>query len=300
MICNTVSKVCSLLSMFLVVGLMSCKDNPVSEDKTHAAPAGMKLIAAGTFMMGSETGLVNEKPAHSVTLSSFFIDSTEITQKAYLTLMGKNPSKNKDIVLENSMLLPVENVTWFDAVLFCNARSKALGKDTVYTYTQVTTFGLDVDTFVKNLVGYSADLSKNGFRLPTEPEWEYACRAGVTTDFISGNNDATGIDEYAWHSGNSNSSHMVATRKPNNWGLYDMIGNVWEWCNNGLYTYTAESQTNPEGPLTGSYRMQRGGMYTIVSGGYSRTDALRNSAREDKYPDSRSKDRGFRCVCPAK
>jgi formylglycine-generating enzyme required for sulfatase activity len=296
-----VTRVCCLVCLLLFTGLIFCKNNPVSGDKTPAAPVGMKLIAAGTFAMGSTTGMPNEAPVHNVTVSSFYIDSTEVTQKAYFAAMGKNPSKNKDTVLKNSALLPVDNVTWFEAALFCNARSKANGKDTVYKYTEITSFGLDVDTCVKDLVGLSIDLSKNGFRLPTEAQWEYACRAGTTTDFITGSNDTNGIGAYAWWFLNaSDKSHPVATKQPNAWGLYDMIGNVWEWCNNWWYDYTVESQTDPVGPAEGMNRVQRGGMYTPVSGGYSFSASLRSANREGKYPETRSKDRGFRCVCPSK
>jgi len=209
---------------------------------------GMRIISGGTFLMG-QVGITSAEPVHSVTVSSFYMDTTEVTQADYLALMGVNPSGFPTVT--NG---PVENMTWFDAVLYCNKRSKRDGKDTVYSYTSVTGTPGDGCT---DLGGLTITMTKNGYRLPTEAEWEYACRAGTTTDYYWG---ADAIDNYAWYSVNSGSTtHPVAGKLPNAFGLYDMNGNVWEWNNDWYGTYVAGAVTDPTGVASGSGRVFRGG-----------------------------------------
>lgn len=184
-----------------------------------------KLIPAGTFTMGDD----NDAP--EVTLSkSFSLGIHEVTQSQYERVMGNNPSGFKGA---NN---PVEQVSWEDAVEFCRKLSelpaeKAAGR--VY-------------------------------RLPTEAEWEYACRAGTTTKYSFGDDDSE-LGNYAWFKGNSgNTSHPVGGKKPNAWGLYDMHGNVWEWCQDWYGDYPSGTVTDPMGATSGSYRVNRGGRRPAV------------------------------------
>jgi formylglycine-generating enzyme required for sulfatase activity len=233
--------------------------------------------------MGSTTD-TDEQPVHSVQISSFFMDSTEVTQADFNTLLGFNPSN-----FTGDTKRPVETVTWFDAVLYCNARSKRDGKDTCYTYTGRTMSG----SYCTALAGIACNFTKKGYRLPTEAEWEYACRAATVTDYYWGG--AT-IDNYAWYTSNSGSAtHAVAGKLPNAWGLYDMSGNVWEWCWDwyGSTYYSASPSMDPTGPISGSPRVLRGGSWSI-SASY-----LRSASRSDITPGDRFDNIGFRVVLPA-
>jgi formylglycine-generating enzyme required for sulfatase activity len=252
-----------------------------------AAPASMHLIPGGTFQMG-QTNVA--EPVHSVTVSAFYMDTTEVKQADYQVLMLVNPSH-----FAGDSLLPVEMVTWFDAVLYCNKRSKLDSLDTVYSYTSVT--GLPGNG-CSDLAGLAVDFAKNGYRLPTEAEWEYACRAGDTAAYYWGGSyppittaDTAAIDNNAvWAHNSVHSSARVGTKLPNAWGLYDMIGNVWEWCNDWLDNYTSGSQTDPTGPPTGSYRILRGGSW------FTFDNALRSANRNQNDPFRTGSDCGFRCV----
>jgi formylglycine-generating enzyme len=272
---------------------------------------GMIAIPAGTFSMGgndlSNTGCGGDAgPKHSVTLTAFSMDKTEITQAKYKAIMGGlNPSG-----FTGDDNLPVEQVTYFDAIAFCNARSTAEGKQPVYSWTSATgTPG----NGCSNLAGLTADFSKNGYRLPTEAEWEYACRAGCTNDYTTGpNNTLDGA--YAWngdpsaanagtdpHTGGCNPgrTHPVATKLPNPWGLYDMIGNVLEMCNEMYGSYTSAAQTDPMGNTGGTFLLLKGGSWCwhqdmIPFNNYRapyRTAAWSGYSRAHKFFAV-----GFRCV----
>ena len=266
------------------------------------APTGMVTISSGTFQMGDTNTFFpdSEQPIHSVTVSAFYMDLTDVTQADYQALMLVNPSY---FYFTGDSLRPVETVTWFDAVLYCNARSKRDLRDTVYTFTSIT--GAPGEG-CSGLVGLAIDFTKNGYRLPTEAEWEYACRAGSTTDFYWGKSyppttsaDTLAIDSNAvWYHNSPNRTQPVATKKPNAWGLYDMSGNVMEWCNDwyGYGSYGSGSQTDPTGPSTGSYRVLRGGSWLSGCGsGYGAGD-LRSAYRYFYYPDFGCYYYGFRCV----
>jgi len=253
-------------------------------------PSGMVSISGGTFQMGN-TLTSDAQPVHSVTISAFYMNVTEVTQASYDSLMGVNPS-----TFTGDLLRPVEMVTWFDAVLYCNARSKRDGKDTVYTFTSITgTPG----NGCSDLVGLAVDFSKNGYRLPTEAEWEYACRAGSTTDYYWGRNspptttvDTVAIDSNAVWSHNSGSTTLpVAGKLPNAFGLYDMSGNVWEWCNDWYDAayYSSSPSTDPTGPSTGTDRVLRGG-------GWKANDSRQTSAYRNYWSGIGTYGLGFRCV----
>jgi formylglycine-generating enzyme required for sulfatase activity len=241
----------------------STESTPSVQSIRTASGIEMVLIPAGDFLMGDERGEADEKPAHRVHVSSFYMDKFEVTQKSYQALMGTNPSKFK------GPDKPVERVSWLSAVKYCNARSLKEGLQPCY----------DSDTM-------ACHSDADGYRLPTEAEWEYACRAGSTTEYSFGN-DSAQLPDYAWFKENSGeATNPVGQRRPNAWGLYDMLGNVSEWCND-FYAedaYRHSGEDNPRGPATGEKRVLRGGSW--------RSDAsqCRCSARSAETP-------GFADVC---
>jgi formylglycine-generating enzyme required for sulfatase activity len=217
------------------------------------APAGFVLIRGGTFTMGSpaqEAERGQDETQHRVTVSDFYMAASPVTQREYRELIGENPSEFKG---DN---LPVENVTWFDAVRFCNARSTRERLTPAYTIQ-----GNNI-TWNQNA---------NGYRLPTEAEWEYACRAGTTTPFYTGNNVTTDQANYNGnnpYNGNQKGifrgrTTPVGSFTPNPWGLYDMHGNVVDWCWDRYGAYEGVPETDPVGPVTGAARVGRGGSWGI-------------------------------------
>jgi len=188
----------------------------------------LKLIPAGTFMMGSNDGRSDEKPAHEVRITKpFYLGVYEVTNAQWKAVMGTMPSKRTDADR------PVETVSWNDAVEFC-----------------------------KKLSGMPEE-QKAGrvYRLPTEAEWEYACRAGTTTKWASGDDETT-LGDFAWFAGNSGrETHPVGGKRPNAWGIHDMHGNVWEWCSDWYGAYAPHQVADPTGPAGGSYRVRRGGSW---------------------------------------
>ena len=235
-------KIYSFVIITLTMGIYGAQNAVFAEP---SATGDMVLIDGGTFTMGSpanERGRsANEGPQHQVTVSSFYIGKYPVSQDDYQQIMGSNPSSFK------GSNLPVEQVSWFDAIAYCNKRSLAEGLTPVYTVNG-------------NNVSWNSDA--NGYRLPTEAEWEYACRAGTQTPFYSGNS----VNDAGWHSGNSGGkTHPVGEKQPNSWGLYDMHGNVLEWCWDWLGNYTGEAQTDPQGVSSGKDRVYRGGSWYFTA-----------------------------------
>jgi len=194
-----------------------------------------------------------------------------VTQDLYEAVMGTNPSAFK------GGLRPVEQASWYDAVRFCNALSAACGLQAAYT------IGSGGEPSV------SCDFRAHGFRLPTEAEWEYAARAGQDFEYAGSNE----LDKVGWYINNSSGhTHPVGQKKPNAWGLYDMSGNVWEWCWDRYGDYPNKSQNDPYGPDFGDYRVRRGGSWSS----YARL--CRAAYRSWFVPGDRSVYLGFRLVLP--
>jgi len=239
----------------------------------------MVFIAGGNFQMGSKSSYWDdERPVHSVTISSFYISKYELTQKEWVAVMNSNPSSN----IEEAY--PVENVSWYNAIDYCNKRSIREGFTPCYSINGNTNpSSWETGTIVCN---WSAD----GYRLPTEAEWEYAARGGNQSNgyLYSGSNE---IKEYFWYNGNSGyESHPVGLKRPNELGLYDMSGNVYEWCWDWYGVYPSSYQTNPYGPSHGATRVTRGGSY------YNYANYCTVSARGNADPKEYYSYLGFR-VC---
>jgi len=228
---------------------------------------GMKLvlIPKGTFMMGSpetEKGRQENETQHEVTISKdYYLGVHEVTQAQYETVMGKNPSHFQGAIVGNENAdLPVENVSWDDAVEFCKKLSDL------------------------------PEEKKAGrvYRLPTEAQWENACRAGSKTAYLFDDEEGL-LPEYGWFNRNSsNRTHTVGLLEPNAWGLYDMHGNVWEWCSDWYVEYPQGAVRNPTGPKVGSDRVCRGGSWNGVA------SYCRSALRYWYVPSFRNNYLGFR------
>lgn len=250
----------------------------------HFNSKEMVLVQGGTFMMGSNDGGLDEKPVHRVTVGSFLIGKYQVTQLLWESIMGINPSKF------GGGKRPVERVSWYDAVVFCNKLSAMEGLRQCYRVWSKDRKGLFYKLFARREEIAICDFTAEGYRLPTEVEWEFAARGGNKSRGYkySGSND---IDEVAWYSNNSGSkTHDVASKKPNELGIYDMSGNVWEWCWDWKGDYGLESQTDPRGPSTGVYRVSRGGSWYYYVGG------CRVAGRGHSHPNEHSSNIGFRLV----
>ena len=224
------------------------------ETKTYTANGvqfQMVVVDGGTFKMGSETGDSDEKPIHEVKLNSFSIGQTEVTQELWEAVMGTNPSNWK------GLKLPVEKVSWNDCQTFITKLNSLTGQQ---------------------------------FRLPTEAEWEYAARGGNQSKgyTYSGSDN---IEDVAWYTSNSGSkTHEVATKAPNELGIYDMSGNVWEWCQDWYSSsyYSSSLINNPTGPDSGSDRVLRGGCWN------NNATNCRCAFRNSNSPGYANNDLGFR------
>ncbi len=261
----------------------------------------MFIPAAGkTFTMRSTAE--TELPLHSVTLTrDFWMDNSEVTQRDFDNLMssfygGNYATINSNMTWGAGDNYPIYCLSYYQAVLYCNARSRSMGLDTVYSWDRMEYDGY----FYVNMVNTRADLSKNGYRLPTEAEFEFAYHAGTTGDYYY---DVSRVGDYTWYSGNNNGyAHPVKSKLPNDFGLYDMSGNVDEWICDAIYTYGSSAQTdpfqmNPSADIADTgmagYRLRKGGcIFSDITG----TNGLRVwSSQRWVYFGSNTLE-GLRCV----
>ena len=250
-----------------------------------SVPAGageMVLIRGGSFTMGSpESEIRREKDEtpHLVAVGDFYLDRYEVSQNEYQELTGFNPSNFR------GGNLPVENVTWHEAVTYCNARSLKEGLIPAYEITGPENYRI-----------VTWNRRANGYRLPTEAEWEYAARAGTTGPFNTGGNVTTdqanyyGTYPYDNHprGGYRSRTVPVGSLEANPWGLHEMHGNVWEWCWDWYDEYPVGEQSDPAGPSTGTYKINRGGGWNDFG------RHLRSAYRAAHPPVNRTFNLGFR------
>jgi formylglycine-generating enzyme required for sulfatase activity len=249
----------------------------------QAVPVNMVLVEGGTFQMGSTNGGNNEKPVHTVTVKSFYMGKYEVTQKEWTEVMGTTVGQQKAMSGYTDSrgvgdTYPMYYVNWYEAVEYCNRLSLKEGLTPAYRGSG--------DAIV-------CDFNATGYRLPTEAEWEYAAKGGnknfLSYEYSGGNS----VDRVAWYSGNSgNSTHPVGTKQANDLGLYDMSGNVNEWCWDWYGSYHSGSQNNPVGASSGAGRVLRGG------GLGADAEYVRSAYRASLTPSRRYYYLGFRLVRP--
>ena len=252
--------------LFSLVLCLSLYTQNNYEESVSGVNIKMIYVEGGTFTMGctSEQGddcRENEKPAHKVSLSGFYIGKYPVTNQEFEAVMGSSPSR-----IKGCPDCPVENVNWFEAQEFIEKLNEITGKK---------------------------------YRLPTEAEWEYSARGGVSATInnrqsykYSGSNN---IDEVAWYQSSKESRiNPVGLKKPNKPGIYDMSGNVWEWCSDWYGEYTPKPKTNPTGVERSRFKVLRGGSWIVTE------NNCRVSARHRYFPNTKTYDFGFRIASDAK
>ena len=255
---------------------------------------GIAAVTDGTVGHADES----KNAPHTVSLSAYLIGETEVTQELWRAVMSNNPSYFQGIAQlpetgEAQGKRPVEQVNWYQAIAFCNKLSKACNLEPCYTVT-----GVDFDTLTFSAIPTSnnsnwdnavCNWDKNGFRLPTEAEWEWAAKGGKDYKW-SGTNVESELETYAWYSGGI--THEVKKKQPNGYGLYDMSGNVWEWCWDWYEDSTPAGGQDPAGPAaSGSKRVRRGGSW------YDAADDCVVGGRSNKSPGGCGGSLGFRLAC---
>ena len=267
----------------VVLSVLAALSASVFAQDAKTSAIDMVLIKGGEYLMGSpadEFERQKDEVRHKVKVNDFMLARYELSQALYRKVMGANPW------VHVGSQLPVENISWFDAVRFCNALSKREGLTEAYTIrengdrTEVTW-----------------NRSANGYRLPTEAEWEYAARAGTVTPFNTGENvsadQANYYGTYPYRDGRSQlyreKTVPVTSFSANAWGLFNMHGNVWEWCWDRYGRYSTEALSdNPTGPEAGRYRVNRGGGYNDFG------KHLRSAYRAAHTPENKTFNLGMR------
>ena len=295
-----------LIVASIILGVIGCNNPSGSDNGTQVLiPEGFVLIPAGTFQMGSNEGYDSNKPVHEVKITKpFYMGKYEVTQAEYEKYCSYTGSNSPNSSYGDGDNYPAYYVSWYDVLVYCNKRSIAEGLTPCYSIIDSTNpeewgelpTAWD-DPLCDTWDVATCDFNANGYRLPTEAEWEYAARAGDNTvDSLtySGTSDVNKLGDYAWYNDNSNSTtHEVGTKKANAFGLYDMSGNVNEWCWNWYtdsYDTTTEGGNNPTGSSAGSYRVCRGGSWYFIANSAS------VSRRSNSSPFCRDGYLGFRVV----
>ena len=295
----------AFFSTFLLISLIptffSCSDIPISSGPILPE---MELVYGRTIEESEEEGVFID--GRTVTLGNFWMGIYEVTQAEYESVMknqtveiaeeeyvlNSNPSKNTeqnlatDEVQENR---PVENISWYDAVYYCNALSNKTGKKCAY---KIEIKEINDRTGSITAATVELDITANGYRLPTEAEWEFAARGGgLETDWSYNYSGSNKIDSVCWdYINSSKKSHQVGLKSPNRLGLYDMSGNVAEWCHDFYHYISPTEETNPTGTLHGRFKVFRGGSFA------SSSEDCTVSKRDYTEPDSTFKYIGFRVV----
>lgn len=245
------------------------QENEAASLSLYDGPIEMVFVEGGTFEMGSEEGESDESPVHDVILNSFYIGKYPVKQAEWVEIMGENPSA------EEGDEMPVTDISWYDCVEFCNQLNEINGYEACYEIDR------EEVKWLRN---------KRGFRLPTEAEWEYAARGGnesIGWEY-AGSDDA---EEVAWFDDNSEGELQdVGLLEPNDLDIYDMSGNVGEWCWDWYDDYPDKKKKNPLGPKDGSSRVIRGGNWE------ESVEYCRVACRSLAAPASRSSNLGFRLV----
>jgi formylglycine-generating enzyme required for sulfatase activity len=312
-----------ILIIFSVTGILYAKKLPKTKTKSinsgysQNKPAPVKksnhtvegvtftmvLCPPGSFIMGSpENELLrdDDEIQHKVTLTKgFWMLETEVTQELYQAIIGSNPS------IFDSPKRPVEQVSWYDAIVFCNKLSIAEGLTPAYSIDGQTDPGLWGTVPISRTATWNNvqwNLQANGYRLPTEAEWEYSARAGTTTPFHYGSRLDSKMANFNGkypYGGASKGVYRgqttdVKSFKPNVWGLYDMHGNIREWCWDWFVDYNSDDAVDPMGAQSGIYRIRRGGSWRDT--GLESGRGCRSAQRSDTFPDIRFFSQGFRFV----